>query len=416
MAVFISVSTNAFEEVFAGAQAGRPQARNMSIRRPLRGIEIKEDTYAVVKVIDSLGNELPLINSSSATEVDGVGQANHYANFILVGVTEQRAEKQQIVETFGEDYIFFFGEQPRILNFNAVVINTQDFNWKSEFWENYEKTFRGTRLLEKNARLYVYFDDVVVEGYMLNAQQVGRAENPYHLPLTFSLFVTNYAFLSNVGSVFVPPREAEAIQRAKDNPPYRDITEEEFLDPGGFAAPPDGTTNTGASGVTKKVSQKGGGSLTGFLASASEFTQDATFSIQSTLETVKNTFFSRRIVVPDGIGNQLALPPIDNLAKFQKGTRGLPIHQQRDEYVESEGSKPEFDRDELTRVKKELSLRDPKEMEEEARRQLKARGIDVTRPSTNYLLLGRAAFAGLQVVGSFGIRQADGALNTTSQT
>jgi hypothetical protein len=80
----------------------------------------------------------------------------------------------------------------------------------------------------------------------------------------------------------------------------------------------------------------------------------------------------------------------------------------RDEYIESEGLDPQFDEQELERVRNELRLRDPYALEEEARRQLVAMGIDPTRPSTNYLLLGRAAFSGLQVFGSFGIRQADG--------
>lgn len=399
------MSTNAFEEVFAGARQSRPRPRNLNIRRPLRGIEVKEDTYAVIKVIDSLGNELPLINSSSSIEQDGVGRSTHYANFILVGVTEQRAEKQQIVETFGEDYIFFYGERPRILNFNAVVINTNDFNWKSEFWENYEKTFRGTRLLEKNARLYVYFDDVVVEGYMLQAQQVGQAENPYHLPLTFSMFVTNYAFLSNVGSVFIPPREAEELS-ALGAAILEDVPGE-GSDVGTNLSNPDGLAQVSGS--------KSGGSLTGFLAQASAFQNNATFSIQSTLENIKNTFFGRRIAVSSGLGNQLAVSPIDNQAQFQRPSRGLPIHQMRDEFIESEGIQPEFDQDELTRVQKELSVRDPKEMEQEARRQLEKLGVTVGRPDNNYLLLGRAAFAGLQIVGSFGIRQADGVLNAASQ-
>lgn len=407
MAVFISVSTNAFEEVFAGAQQGRPKPRNLNIRRPLRGIEIKEDTYAVLKVIDSLGNETPLIDSSSPVELDGVGQSTHYSNFVLIGVTEQRAEKQQIVETFGEDYIFFFGEQPRILNFNAVVINTNDFNWKSEFWENYEKTFRGTRLLEQNSRLYIYFDDVVVEGYMLQAQQVGEATNPYHLPLSFSMFVTNYAFLSNVGSVFIPPRESE-FTTALGGAVLDDL--------GPYDPESAGASLTDPSQVPQTVGAGGGGSLTGFLAQASAFSGNATFSIQQTLENIKNRFFGTRIVAAEGVGNQLALADVQNQAQFQKPTRGLPIHQMRDEFVESEGLQPEFDRDELSRVQDVLSARDPKELEQQARKQLSDLGVTVGRPSSNYLLLGRAAFAGLQIVGSFGIRQADGVLNIAGQT
>lgn len=370
----------------------------MNIRRPLRGLEIKKDTYAVIKVIDATGQEINLINSSSPNEVDGIGHSNHYANFVLVGVTEQRAEKQQVVETFGEDYIFFFGEQPRILSFNAIVINTNDFNWKSEFWTNYENTFRGTRLLERNARMYIYFDDVVVEGYMLQAQQVGTAENPYHLPLQFQLFVTNYAILSNVGSVFIPKREAAAVQDNK------------------ISKVTDRTNSVTALqantvGDLQSATTQGGGSLTAFLAQAQQFQQDATFSVQQTLENVRNAFFQRQVVVPDGIGNQIALPDIQNKAKFDAAPTGQPIFTMRDEYIESEGLQPQFDKTELARVQGELELRTPEQLERRAREELTKRGVDVSDPKVNQLLYGRAAFAGLQMVGSFGIRRADGVLN-----
>jgi len=396
MAVFISVTTNAFEEVFADNQS-RPTPKNVNIRRPLRGIEVKEDTYSVIKIIDSLGRDLPIISSSATNSEGNIGKDTHYANFIITNVQETRVEKQQIVETFGEDFIFFFGERPRTLTFTGALLNTNDFNWKSEFWTNYEQYLRGTRLVESNARAYIYWDDVVVEGYFLQAQTVLDTNSPYHMAWSFQFFVTNYAFLSNVGNIFIPTREGKTGM-GTDQWDTRGELEE--ITAGNLPA------DTGASG----------GSLSAFLTSAQEFQNSASFSIQSTLETIKNTFYGRRLVVPRGIGNQLFHPPIDNQAQLRNTSRGLlgygvPIHQQRDEFVESESIKPQYDQAELERVRKELRIRSPKELEAEARQQLAALGIDVTRRNTNYLLLGRAAFAGLQTFGSFGMRQADGALN-----
>jgi hypothetical protein len=411
MAVFISVTTNAFEEEFSRRQnEGRPSPRNLNIRRPLRGIEIKEDTYATMKVIDSVGRDLPLINSSSpSADEQGVGVSDHYANFIITMIQEVRVEKSQIVETFGEDFIFFFGERPRTLNIQGVVFNTNDFNWKSEFWENYENNLRGTRLLENNARLYLYFDDVVVEGYILTATMSMSAETPYHLPLQFQLFVTNYAFLSNVGSVTFPGRSFQEVPEAEftaDSTNGRNY---------GLSVASDAITATALPSL-----HTGGGGLNSFLASAAQFQTSASFSIQSTLETIKNTFYGRSLVIPRGIGNQVVLPPIDRQARFQpppggeSGHHRVPIHQMRDEYIEQGPTSAQFDEAELERVRGELRLRTPDALEAEARRQLLAAGIDPTRPNTNYLLLGRAAFAGLQVVGSFGMRQADGAIDVSA--
>lgn len=399
MAVFLSVTTSPFEDVFADASSETRARQN--VRRPMRGIEVKRDTYATIKVIDALGRPVPMIDSSSAVDVEGIGQSTEYSNFILQGVQEQRVEKQQIVETFGEDYIFFFGERPRIYTFSAILMNTRNFNWKSEWWKNYEDTLRGTKLLERNARLYMYFDDVVIEGYMLQAQAAASTNDPYMLPLSFQIFCTNYSIIGSVGSIFSPTYSESSPNR---------IPEETTT-----TAMPDDADLT--SDVTAAASSQN--SLTGFLAEASRFANNATFSIQRALEQARNTLYGRSLAFPNkGIGNQLYVPPIENLASFSQtpGARErVPIWQQRDEYTAfiNETAEPVYDQTELDRVRELLKLQSPEELDSRARGKLLQMGIQVDRPSANYLLLGRAAFAGLQTFGSFGIRQADGALNLT---
>jgi hypothetical protein len=193
MAVYITAMTDAFGEL------GREAQTYENVRRPLRGIEIKQDTYAVLRVIKITGEEIPIFDSSSAEEVDGIGKSTRYSNFILQQVQEQRVEKQQIIETFGEDYIFFFGERPRIMTFAGVLLNTKDFNWKNEFLENYERYLRGTRLVEQNARLYLYFDDLVIEGYILQSSVNYSSDMPYHVQFSFQMYVCQYSDLSRPG-------------------------------------------------------------------------------------------------------------------------------------------------------------------------------------------------------------------------
>ena len=120
------------------------------------------------------------------------------SNFILQEVTETRMEKQQLVETFGDSYIFFFGEEPRFLEIQATLLNTSDFNWKAEWWANYNEFLRGTKLVEMGARCYLFYDDNIIEGYIVNAAMRERADQPYHLPLQFKFFVTNYSNISFV--------------------------------------------------------------------------------------------------------------------------------------------------------------------------------------------------------------------------
>ncbi len=220
MAVFIELVTDAFEAVFR-SQAGRHQGAGQNrssrsgraiARRPVRGIEIKEDTYAYLRVVMADGRSLPLLDSSSP---DGESTEG-YTNFILQSVQEERMEKHQIVETFGESYIFFFGESPRFLNITAQLINTHDFNWRAEWWHNYENYLRGTKLVELGARCYLFYDDIVIEGYILGATAGEVSEQPYQVSLQFRFFVTKYRNISLQNVQYFPLRSSSNIIEAPE--------------------------------------------------------------------------------------------------------------------------------------------------------------------------------------------------------
>jgi len=215
MAVFVELVTDAFTEVFAATVAARQnldggrasRAGKSMARRPTRGIETKDDTYAALKIVMSNGQEWPLLDSSSP---DGYSTKG-ITNFILQNVTEQRMEKHQIVETFGDSYVFFFGESPRFLDCSAILVNTLDFNWRAEWWHNYEKYLRGTKLVELGARCYLFWDDNVVEGYMLNAIAAEASEQPYSVTLQFKFFVTKYSNVSLVNVERYPIRSSVVL-------------------------------------------------------------------------------------------------------------------------------------------------------------------------------------------------------------
>jgi hypothetical protein len=305
------------------------------------------------------------------------------------------------VQKFGEDYIFFFGEQPRFVNISGVLINTKDFNWKNEFLENYEQYLRGTRLVEQNAKLYLYIDDVVIEGHLVNSQVNMMADNPYMAQFSFQMFVCQYAHLSTIGSVLFQ-ENAEGVGEFNETIAG--------LAAGGL--PPD-TAEAQAASASNAARMGSPGGLNGFLSQANQFYQDASLSINRTLEVIRNTFYGRSIVVPQGIGNEIRPPPIENQASFEAAPTNQPIHDNWDEYPvrNPPSDSPEFDQAELERVQGLLELQTPEELERTARARLEAAGIDTSRRETTYLLLGRGAFAAAQYVGTFGARQADGELN-----
>jgi hypothetical protein len=209
MAVFIELTTSPLESNFEKvrkkfqpntnepARAGRKRAR-----RPLRGLEVKEDTYASLRVIKADSKPLPLIDSGLPDGYNSKG----YTNFLLQQVNEARMEKHQIIETFGASYVFFFGEQPRFLDVQAVLLNSHDFNWEAEWWANYNTYLRGTKLVEMGARCYLSYDDSIVEGYMVMAQATKLADQHFIAKLQFKFFVTNCTNVSNVGNPMFPIR------------------------------------------------------------------------------------------------------------------------------------------------------------------------------------------------------------------
>jgi hypothetical protein len=131
---------------------------------------------------------------AGATETTGYKNSN----FLIQSINETRAEKHQIILTFGEPYIFFFGEQPRIINVTGVLLNTEDFNWRAEWWANYDNMLRGTQCVRTKTRVYLSWDDIVTEGYILQCSAVEDASNNNIVQFTFQMFLTNYQNISRI--------------------------------------------------------------------------------------------------------------------------------------------------------------------------------------------------------------------------
>ena len=189
-------------------QSGTGKDGEPFIRRPTNGIQIKDDTFATIRVVaaDSGGNKLLVDAGSKRRDSEGkflkIGEkqaTDIYSNFLLQQVQEERQEKQQILETFGEAYIFFFGERARVISFSGILANTFDFNWESEWWHNYENYLRGTKCVENDARVYISYDNTLVGGYVLSTSSAKDTMNKNHVSFQFQLFVTYYSNFSSIG-------------------------------------------------------------------------------------------------------------------------------------------------------------------------------------------------------------------------
>lgn len=118
-----------------------------------------------------------------------------YTKFILESVQEAHSERQQIVETFGDFYVFMFGERPPIYNYGGSLINTRNVNWVNDFMLLYERYFRGTRCTEQKTRVLLTYGGRQVEGYIINTSNQTAASSQEAVNFSFQVIVTSRKIL-----------------------------------------------------------------------------------------------------------------------------------------------------------------------------------------------------------------------------
>lgn len=294
---FIFLSTDALDQRFRSTAAqtgGNNSPSNFNglapIRRPYRGIQIKDDTYATISIFRANGTNIPLLSSSGFVEdvVGDRGFVAEYGDFIMTSISDQRQEKQQILETFGDSFIFFFGERPRVVTFEGLLMNTEDFNWRSQFWENYNRYMRGTRLVQQNARVFLSYDTIVIEGYPIEAQAFESANDPYSIKLRMSMFLTNYQDFSAIGRVFLPD-DVEADFRGVD------VLNRELEDRARLA--------TASAEVRLRNFQSSRGGISGFIREAAKLaSNNAITNLTDGIRDIASFLISGRVItVPEGV-------------------------------------------------------------------------------------------------------------------
>lgn len=187
------------------------------IRRMTRGIVLKDDSFATlrvvtggnspVKIVDAGSRRMEPGSTSSYMQIGEKRATDLYSNFLITQVQEERMEKQQIVETFGEAYIFLYGERARIISITGILANTFDFNWEAEWWYNYENFLRGTKCVEADARVFLSYDTTLVGGYIISSAATKLSQERNYVQFQFNLFVTSYTNFSDIGNPSAGPIE-----------------------------------------------------------------------------------------------------------------------------------------------------------------------------------------------------------------
>lgn len=121
-----------------------------------------------------------------------------YTKFFLETVVEDRVEKTQIIETFGEFIAFFFGRRPEVYNFSGRLLNTKNHDWKNDFQEMYDYFLRGTKAVENNAAVFVQYDDVMAEGFLINCHLEYHGVSNNECPFSFAMLITRRASINQL--------------------------------------------------------------------------------------------------------------------------------------------------------------------------------------------------------------------------
>jgi hypothetical protein len=175
------------------------------VRRPLYGLEIGEDKYATLQVLQSTSeNEYQwrdLINSSVAADAGGVPYSIGTANLFISMVKYAQQENYRVVETFGGRIIYTYGSAPIHLQVQAVLLKSKNFPWRAEWLRNYNDYLRAGKTVDASARAYLTVEDTIYEGHIVACDIVDQAEQPTMVPLQFVMYVTN-VIVEDVGGLY----------------------------------------------------------------------------------------------------------------------------------------------------------------------------------------------------------------------
>jgi hypothetical protein len=118
-----------------------------------------------------------------------------YSKFFLEAVQEGHMERSQIVETFGDFFVFFFGERPPVYTFSGILLNGDNINWAEDFYFYYDNFLRGTKCVEAGAVLLITYGFRQIEGFLLGVNMNINAANERGVGLSFQVLVTDRKYL-----------------------------------------------------------------------------------------------------------------------------------------------------------------------------------------------------------------------------
>ena len=118
--------------------------------------------------------------------------------FILRSVRFVQEERYHIFQALnGETTSFFFGSKPVVYNFSGSLLDTNNQQWFNDFMYYYENYLRGTKVILNKTRIFMIYEDQIVEGFLLNTQVSRSGDMNSHAEFSFDMIMVQKTTTAN---------------------------------------------------------------------------------------------------------------------------------------------------------------------------------------------------------------------------
>jgi hypothetical protein len=172
------------------------------VRRPTNGVSIKKDTYGCIMYNGSVLN----------TSAPG-NQSSYDYNLLIQSFSMNRQEKSQVIETFGDHYVYMFGERAPTATISAYLLDTETFEWFQQFDINYQNAYRGTQLALSKNPINIVTSELNLVGYIDSVQYSQSAtQDPYMVSVNIVMILERIEHLSDITIPKIPKTESSKYE------------------------------------------------------------------------------------------------------------------------------------------------------------------------------------------------------------
>lgn len=112
--------------------------------------------------------------------------------FFLTQVNYEMKEKVQMMAMLdSSDIIYFFGDNPIIVTFAGICLDTYNFQWLKAITDLYKNKMRGTLSVSSAMPVKIYYDDEILEGVIINMNTGKSAASLNNAEVRFTMVITD---------------------------------------------------------------------------------------------------------------------------------------------------------------------------------------------------------------------------------